>query len=518
VTPRVFPAPCSRTERSPPTDPVAEQNLDTQLLEPHHEVGQSDPPGDITITVTCIRGQPAHCTPVKHQPAPNRTPDPHGQHSESAGQPRDNTRQQQHRATATRREAGGRPTLPGDSTPDVSDAGDCADHPGANTDKAESHRPPHRTAESGESTNLSFARADTRALAHVIARVLALAISLLAAQQAWGWGHPGHQLVGSLADELIAGTPAAKQVAAILENDIKDLKTAAPWPDCVRDVERRASGKYVYNAHSKYHSPACVPFEGPQEKARMEDFAERNWDNCPDSASTAQTCHREFHFADVAVQHDIYATKYHGTGNTDIVHAIEAAIGVLRNGPPAKPPFAIHDKKEALMLLTHLVGDLHQPLHVGAIYLDDAGQPVGPDQGASFNPREDTRGGNKLEIGASNLHAAWDDIPGSITLTGLATGPGKKRRQELISQAKAVPATHGKIEDWPVTWATDTVKVSHDALPGLRFSRKGTLEPNDWAVQFSDQTGYTTAREDLQHKQLVKAAAQLAALLKAIWP
>ena len=352
-----------------------------------------------------------------------------------------------------------------------------------------------------------------------LARVVIFGLALIASQQAWCWGHAGHQLVGSLADELIAGTPAAAKVAAILETDVIDLKTAAPWPDCVRDVERRASGKYVYNEHSKYHSPACVPFEGPQERARMEDFAERNWDNCPDSASTAQACHREFLFADVAVQHDKYSTNYHGTGKTDIVHAIEAAIGVLRNGPPAKPPFDIKDKKEALMLLAHLVGDLHQPLHVGAIYLDDAGQSVDPDtQGAQFSPREETRGGNKLEIGASNLHAAWDDIPRLISLTGLATGPGTKRRRALVVQARVLPTTPGDFSEWPGVWATETVMASHDAFPGLRFSREGVVKAGDWSVQFDDQAGYKKAREQLQQAQLVKAAAHLAALLEAIWP
>ena len=158
---------------------------------------------------------------------------------------------------------------------------------------------------------------------------------------------------------------------------------------------------------------------------------------------------------------------------------------------------------------------LQTPFHAGR----SGGNPVDPDaQGAQFSPKEETRGGNKLEIGASNLHAAWDDIPGSITLTGLSTGPGKKRRQALVTQAKVLPATPGNFADWPATWATDTVTVSHDAFPGLRFSRKGTLKPDDWAVQFNDPAGYTKAREDLQQKQLVKAAAHLAALPEAIWP
>lgn len=345
------------------------------------------------------------------------------------------------------------------------------------------------------------------------------AVALVASQQAWAWGHAGHQLVGSLADELIAGTPAAKQVAAILGSDVNDLKTAAPWADCVRDVQRRASGAYVYNAQGKFHSPACIPFEGPQERTRMEDYAGRNWSNCADSKPSAPACHREFHFADVAMQHNTYATKYHGTSNTDIVHAINATILVLRNGPPAPAPFDIKDKKEALMLLTHFVGDLHQPLHVGAVYLDDAGNPVDPDaQGLHFNVNEETRGGNKLEVGGSNLHAEWDEIPRSIALTGLVTGPGKRRRESLVAQAKALPATPGNYEDWPVVWATDTVHVLHEVLPGLRFSRNGALKIEDWTVQFNDQAGYTKARQDVQRRQLVKAAAHLAQLLQSIWP
>jgi hypothetical protein len=344
-------------------------------------------------------------------------------------------------------------------------------------------------------------------------------VALVAVQPVvWSWGHPGHQLVGSLADELIAGKPAAKQVLAILGAGLKDLKTAAPWPDCVRDVERHANGQFLYNAHSKYHSPACVPFEGPKERPRMESYAKRNWSNCPDSGSSASACHREFHFADVAVQHDAYLPTLHGTGSTDIVHAIEAAVEVLKNGPPAKAPFDIADKKEALLLLAHLLGDLHQPLHVGSLYLDDQGNEVDPDApGAHFSPSLETRGGNSLEIGDSNLHAIWDDIPNAITLTGLATGPGKKRRQVLMAQARAVLATPGAATDWPALWASETIKASHDAFPGLRFTRKGAIKASDWSVQFNDQAAYNAAREQLQQQQLVRASAHLAALLQAIW-
>jgi hypothetical protein len=251
----------------------------------------------------------------------------------------------------------------------------------------------------------------------------------------------------------------------------------------------------------------------------MEDFASRNWSNCKGWTPSLPACHRQYHFADVAVQHNDYATAYHGTGEADIVHAIQAAIGVLMVSPPAKAPFNIKTKKEALQLLAHLMGDLHQPLHVGAIYLNDADAPVDPDApGSHYSPKMETRGGNFLEIGTSNLHAAWDELPGTLTLTELATGPGKKRRQALIAEAKAVPPSPGAVENWPAVWASDTVMASHDTFPGLRFSRKGVLKGGDWAVQFNDQAGYDTARQQLQHQQMVKAAARLSMVLRAIWP
>ena len=43
-------------------------------------------------------------------------------------------------------------------------------------------------------------------------------------------------------------------------------------------------------------------------------------------------------------------------------------------------PFSFETKQEALRVLAHLVGDVHQPLHVGAIYLDAPGNAVNPAQ------------------------------------------------------------------------------------------------------------------------------------------
>ena len=355
---------------------------------------------------------------------------------------------------------------------------------------------------------------------------LCSAILLASHSAAWSWGHPGHQLIGSLADELLAGSNAAKSVARILGPAVKNLKTAAPWPDCARSVERTAAGAFVYNDHTRFHSPGCVPFEGKlgqkafSERRRMEDYVKRNWSNCPaEGTHPPKECHADYHYTDVAIQHDDYSRAYAGTAEHDIVAALGAALLVLR-GEPSDPAFSIKDKKEALLLIAHLVGDLHQPLHVGSVYLSDTGALVDP--GVSTVPVDSatqTRGGNKLEIGGdSNLHSDWDSVPSNITLGGLATGPGQKRRQVLMAAARSVPATPGELQAWPLAWASDTVKISRQAFPGLRFSRKDALNPGNWAVQFNDLAGYEADKDRLQTQQVEKAAARLAALLRAVFP
>src|SRR4029079_4853653 len=129
-------------------------------------------------------------------------------------------------------------------------------------------------------------------------------------------------------------------------------------------------------------------------------------------------CHETYHFADVPVQRDRYDKAYPGTSEHDIVSSINDAILVLRN-LPAPLPFFIRDEKEALFLLAHLVGDLHQPLHVGAIYLQADGTAVDPDPAnASAVEKSTTHGGNWIIDNEKKLHSDWDGIPMRYLNTG----------------------------------------------------------------------------------------------------
>jgi hypothetical protein len=321
---------------------------------------------------------------------------------------------------------------------------------------------------------------------------------LVASSQAFAWGADGHQVAGAIADRLIAGSHAATQVNTILGGI--SLQDAGVWADCAKGIDPKKD--YTYQTRGEY--PKCKIYETPQMEAEMSDFVRRNDTNCALKPG-AGSCHRQYHYTDVAIQHARYDRKYFGTRNDDIVGAMAAAIHALM-GDPTPAPFNFKDSREALRVLVHYVGDIHQPLHVGAVYLDDAGRRVNPDAGA-FDGQADTRGGGRIKLDGTggNLHTLWDDIPPSLTVSHLNAA--------MLKQAKAVPETDGPVFDWPTRWADDTIVIARQAFAGLTF---GNLQNGNWNATLPAEYGSTKDR--IQKEQLVKAGTRLAELLRTLWP
>jgi hypothetical protein len=315
---------------------------------------------------------------------------------------------------------------------------------------------------------------------------------------ALAWAYQGHEVTGSIADQLL-GPNAKQQVANILGFE---LRVAGPWTDCVRSVVRLPDGTFKYAPSKPEYRIPCTSFETAAETARMEDYVSRNWSNCFYEARHG--CDEAYHFADVAIQHDDYSRSYAGTNDHDVVSAINAAIMVLK-GQAAPLPFSIRDKKEALFLLAHFLGDLHQPLHVGAIYLDANGQRVNPDQGG-LDPDTQTAGGNLISDQGNNFHTEWDAIPADL---------GESGSPDMVKKAQAVAPATGPLENFAVIWASDTVMASHSAFAGLTFTGTGHAH---WAVNFADRAAYWNNQDGLKRDQLAKGGARLAQLLNAIWP
>ena len=352
---------------------------------------------------------------------------------------------------------------------------------------------------------------------------------LFSPSAALAWGYQGHRVVGSIATELLNDSAAAK-VKDILNplgsgdatpgstDPTFDLRKAGPWADCVKSVKKNPDDTFTYapsETHPEYELP-CIPFKN--ERPAMEEYVKRNWVcyNAADPSRPISSCHSTYHFDDVALQRGGFDRTYQGTNEHDLVAAIGAAIAVLSDKPipPPVPPstfvFSIKDKREALLLLTHFVGDLHQPLHVGAVYLDTDGKPVDPDLAHRIDPATETVGGNAITDQNVNLHAEWDDIPFDL---------GDKWTNETRAAAKLVPAPTGPVEDWPAIWASDTILVARSAFAGVTFTYKAATAQDkaQWLVSYEDHTAYVWMADQIKRRQLAKAGARLAQILNAIW-
>lgn len=352
-------------------------------------------------------------------------------------------------------------------------------------------------------------------------RLLAgIAATALISTPAGAWHEQGHKDVGAIAARKIAGHHAADQVRAILGNIT--LEQAGPWGDCVRPVS--GPPNFRYGGHPSADSVCRAFADGGTLQTEMEQYVRHNWTQCPHTNSRG--CHTQYHFVDLAIQRSEYEAGLVGTHDYDLVFALNAAARILARPSCSRqnPSTAVQATslfrftcRQALMMLTHFVGDLHQPLHVGSVYLDGQGQIVDPDSSDAERRRERatmTAGGNSLRFindcdHGTELHGFWDD-----------TNPF----QVNDAQINAVPLTQGARQGWAVLWVKEILPLAARALSPLTFSEK---HDRCWTLSFPNpghdaDGGRGKYRDDImrpiQRDQIVNAGARLGHMLMAIWP
>jgi len=348
-----------------------------------------------------------------------------------------------------------------------------------------------------------------------LAFVLALA-SAFASMDAAAWGNDGHRAVGSIADKLLKGSNAEKQVKAILLQG-ETLESIANWPDCVK-------GTYC----------------GPQTPDMIEYV-------------NANPKHGEYHYTDVPFQLEHYHDHAVGTADDDIVQTLKQAIAVLQGkDTPATNPHKF-TKRQALILITHMTGDIHQPLHVGAAFVSKDGKFVVPKTQAEIDESAifDSRGGNNLLLDDENLerisagvippadtppvvkpgvpkaltkpfHSYWDTTTVNYAFRRIRTRTPDQFAQAAIAGNPVVVKNSGDLATWPYQWADDALAVSKQAYAGVsvgkptqQTSKKGEIYYT-WSLEVPND--YPVPSSQIAKTQLIKSGYHLAQLLQAIFP
>jgi hypothetical protein len=253
-------------------------------------------------------------------------------------------------------------------------------------------------------------------------QLFAMALFIL---PAFGWGPEGHRLVARIAWEQL--TPEARErVSAILAPG-ETLASIASWPDEVRRSRPKTEPWHYVN----------IPVDQPHlDMAR----------DCPKS------------------------------------DCVVAKIADLRK-TLEDPAAAARERREALLFLVHLIGDLHQPLHASDHH---------------------DRGGNLVRVQffkrRSNLHSVWD--------SGLL---GRMESEDQLFPALSRDSARHR-KKWDKGTVEDWAEQSHKAAQKVVYGKLPQAAGDSPLALGAD---YERLADPLVRRQIEKAGARLAAVLNA---
>lgn len=319
---------------------------------------------------------------------------------------------------------------------------------------------------------------------------LVFAAALLLARTSSAYGPIGHQTVGAIADELLAKKPAGEKLRTLIDGFT--LEKASVIPDEIKGWDKNGPddpGIFHYSSR-------------PRIDAQLVDFWKAN---PPNHDNSGPPSHHWFHYTDVPLLRlEKYADGQAGRSQWDIVHAMRYCIAVLKGDEPEENERKV-TKPIAVILLAHYVGDIHQPLHVGAEYFNPSGAPADPevdktaveDQGGNtITLRHGPAAAAKLGQNQSKLHSFWDTGAVALNLPILPKEMPKEERRARTDEARDAlvhelatkePANWRAKGDLPITsypeaWANEILPVAREAHQRLRFSNVQTKEEEHGAI------------------------------------
>ena len=322
-----------------------------------------------------------------------------------------------------------------------------------------------------------------------------VALLALVTPAALAWGPQGHEAIAIIAQARL-NVVARRAVLALLPAG-QTMADVATWADAVRAAQGH-EGPLVHDAEARQLN---------------RDF--------PHNAG--------WHFVNLPLGLRAYAEDGPFSGPDDVVHAIARCVRALESAHPT-PHLG---RSQALRFLIHLVGDIHQPLHVGTGYyrITDHRVLLVTDPAAARHTPNDA-GGNALCYAGSpthclgRLHPLWDgdlvrQVARSPDTMRLVAALRRKTADPAWQRAHAVALSDpdGDHHAWAAQWASASVREARAAYAGIRFGQvvldHGLLR----TIAVTLPPEYAADQLDRVAAQLLAAGIHLAHLLDRIdWP
>ncbi len=327
--------------------------------------------------------------------------------------------------------------------------------------------------------------------------VMLLTVCLLAVN-GYAYGPRGHKLVGAIADRRVAKNKTlAGKVKALLDG--LTLQRASTLPDEIK------SWKCGSNAAG-----------GTRINRELRAFVNAN--------CSAEPSHDEFHYTNIPVFGDEdYDDGEVGRRDFDIVQMIPFCIQVLKGEEPETNDRAI-TKSVAVILLAHYLGDIHQPLHVGAEFFNNSGKPFEP---TVSNKGFASQGGNKLTLftfvdgkraSAGKFHGYWD---GQTVENAFGKMQDVNVAKQLAGKEPPDWKLSGAAESWAEKLANEIMPVAREAHDRLQYrsiqtksGQRDIISGRAEEKKSPDGTFYAIWAGRVVKSQIHKGGWRLAALLE----
>lgn len=265
-------------------------------------------------------------------------------------------------------------------------------------------------------------------------------------------------------------------------------------------VARIAYNRLNANARAQVDKLARVKIDPPKVTAKSLNFVSAaHWADDIRSSPELEFI-KELHFVDLPFSADSTRVPADLPGDKTIITALNQYVDVLKNSSDE------NERAQALRLVIHFVGDIHQPLHCATRVTREHEEG---DRGGNLFVIKIRGANNRLKN--SNLHSYWDGGIGTFPKTGpnFAPPPLKQIGPAASRITRKFPASREP-------WKKETLGFDQWAAESETLARNVTYRR---IVERQVPTArYNRAAVEVVERRVAWAGYRLAELLNSIWP